>query len=211
MPNYRAYVGPEEWYDIIAAMQFNLLTSLGLRQHHHLLDIGCGSLRAGRLFIPYLLHSHYFGIEPNKWLIDDGIKHELGGPGLVEAKKPTFSNDNNFTLTTFNRKFDYLLAQSIFSHACERQIRRCLSQARDVMKPSSIFAATYFDSGDPRAKSRQEGPNFKGDEWTYPGCVFYTLDHIVELADEQDLTCELLDWKHPDLQTWVSFKLKGDD
>lgn len=207
MPNYRAYVGPEEWYDIIAAMQFNLLTSLGLRQHHHLLDIGCGSLRAGRLFIPYLLHSHYFGIEPNKWLIDDGIKHELGGPGLVEAKKPTFSNDNNFTLTTFNRKFDYLLAQSIFSHACERQIRRCLSQARDVMKSSSIFAATYFDSGDPRAKSRQEGPNFKGDEWTYPGCVFYTLDHIVELADEQDLTCELLDWKHPDLQTWVKFEV----
>lgn len=207
MTNYRAYVGPEKWYDIISAMQFNLLTSLGLRQNHYLLDIGCGSLRAGRLFIPYLLHSHYFGIEPNKWLIDDGIKHELGGPGLVEAKKATFSYDDNFTLTSFNRKFDYLLAQSIFSHACERQIRRCLSQARKVMKSSSLFVATYFDSSDPRAESRQEGPNFEGDEWSYPGCVFYTLDHIKELAEEQGLTCELLDCEHPDLQTWVKFEV----
>jgi len=192
-------------------MQFNLLTSLGLRGHHYLLDIGCGSLRGGRLFIPYLLPGHYFGIEPNKWLVDDGIKHELGGPGIVKAKKPTFSYDENFTLTTFNQKFDYLLAQSIFSHACERQIRRCLSQAREVMKPTSIFAATYFDSSDPRAKSRQEGPNFKGDEWTYPSCVFYTLEHIKELAEEQGLTCELIDWKHPCKQTWVRFKLNGAD
>ena len=207
MGNYRAYVGPEEWYDIIAAMQFNLLTSLGLRQHHYLLDIGCGSLRAGRLFIPYLLHSHYYGIEPNKWLVEAGVKHELGGPGMLEAKKPTFSYDADFTLTAFNRKFDYLLAQSIFSHACERQIQRCLSQASEVMEPASIFAATYFDSSDPRAESRQEGPNFEGDGWTYPGCVFYTLDHIKEIAEEQGLSCETLDWAHPDLQTWVCFEV----
>ena len=44
---YRAYVGPPEDYDLIAAMTFNLLTTLGLRQHHSLLDVGCGSLRIG--------------------------------------------------------------------------------------------------------------------------------------------------------------------
>ena len=53
-PQYRAYVGPPEDYDLIAAMVFNLLTTLGLRQHHSVLDIGCGSLRIGRLLIPYL-------------------------------------------------------------------------------------------------------------------------------------------------------------
>ena len=41
--NYRAFVGPEELYDVIGAMQFNLLTFLGLRGDHYLLDIGCGS------------------------------------------------------------------------------------------------------------------------------------------------------------------------
>jgi len=59
-PQYRAYVGPPEDYDLIAAMTFNLLTTLGLRQHHSLLDIGCGSLRIGRLLIPYLNQGKYF-------------------------------------------------------------------------------------------------------------------------------------------------------
>ena len=52
--HYRAYVGPPGDYDRIAAMTFNLLTAVGLRQQHKVLDIGCGSLRVGRLLIPYL-------------------------------------------------------------------------------------------------------------------------------------------------------------
>ena len=43
--HHRAFVGPPEKYDIVSAMQFNLLTFLGLREDHYLLDIGCGSLR----------------------------------------------------------------------------------------------------------------------------------------------------------------------
>ena len=88
-PQYRAYVGPPEDYDLIAAMAFNLLTTLGLRQHHSLLDIGCGSLRIGRLLIPYLNRGKYFGLEPNEWLVEEGIRRELGDT-LVQIKQPTF-------------------------------------------------------------------------------------------------------------------------
>ena len=88
-PQYRAYVGPPEDYDLIAAMTFNLLTTLGLRQHHSLLDVGCGSLRIGRLLIPYLNRGKYFGVEPNEWLVDEGIRRELGET-LVQIKRPTF-------------------------------------------------------------------------------------------------------------------------
>ena len=59
--HYRAYVGPPADYDLVSAMVFNLLTSMGLRQHHRVLDIGCGSLRVGRLLIPYLNPKNYFG------------------------------------------------------------------------------------------------------------------------------------------------------
>ena len=86
-PQYRAYVGPPEDYDLIAAMAFNLLTTLGLRQHHSLLDVGCGSLRIGRLLIPYLNRGKYFGVEPNEWLVDEGIRRELGET-LVQIKRP---------------------------------------------------------------------------------------------------------------------------
>ena len=46
--HYRAYIGPPDEYDLVSAMSFSLLTACGLRQHHKLLDIGCGSLRLGR-------------------------------------------------------------------------------------------------------------------------------------------------------------------
>jgi len=62
--HYRAFVGPTYRYDLIGAQQFALLYLLGLRETHRLLDFGCGSLRLGRMAIPYLLEGHYFGIEP---------------------------------------------------------------------------------------------------------------------------------------------------
>ena len=75
--NYKAYVGLPDRYDFMGATQFRLLTSLGLRAHHKLLDFGCGSLRAGKLFIPYLDAANYHGQDPNEWLIRDGIENEL--------------------------------------------------------------------------------------------------------------------------------------
>ena len=50
--NYKGYDGSDDNYDLVGAMQFNLLTALGLREYHKFLDIGCGSLRAGRLSTP---------------------------------------------------------------------------------------------------------------------------------------------------------------
>lgn len=191
--HYRAFVGPAEKYDLVSAMQFNLLTFLGLSEHHFLLDIGCGSLRGGKLFIPYLLPGRYFGIEPEQWLIEEGIKNELGEDIIRNIKQPVFSYDNNFTLSIFNRKFDFILAQSIFSHASQPQIRKCLSEAKKVMKPTSIFAATFV-------KGKQ---NYTGNEWPYPDCVSYTLEHMISLVKEQGLVCKPIDWPHPNQQTWV--------
>ena len=130
---HRAYVGPPEKYDLMAAMQFNLLTLLGLREHHFLLDVGCGSLRAGKLLIPYLLPSHYFGIEPERWLVEEGIKNELGHE-IVRIKKPVFGFDRHFDCGVFGQTFDFVIAQSVFSHGSQGQIRQCLSNASACMR-----------------------------------------------------------------------------
>ena len=196
--HYRVFVGPPEKYDVIGAMQFNLLTLLGLREYHYLLDVGCGSLRAGRLFIPYLLPGRYFGIEPERWLIEEGIRRELG-EDIIRIKRPVFSNDGNFTLSVFNRKFDFILVHSIFSHASERQIIRCLSEAKKVMKPTSIFVATFFEGEE----------NYTGDDWVYPGYVTYTMNHMVYLAEEQGLLCRPINWPHPSGQKWIMITMKS--
>jgi len=196
--HYRAYVGPPKKYDLIAAMQFNLLTSLGLRQDHYLLDIGCGSLRAGRLFIPYLLPRHYYGIEPAQWLIEKGIENEVGAD-QIRIKQPTFSNVSNFNLRVFNQHFDYLVAQSIFSHASITQIEHCLQEAAKIMSPEAIFAATIV-----------EGEcNYSGEDWVYPECVHYTFEFFSTLAARAGLVCSKLDCTHPNGQTWVSMKLNS--
>lgn len=196
--NYRAYVGPPEKFDIISAMQFQVLTLLGMREGHYLLDIGCGSLRAGRLFIPYLKPGRYFGMEPNQWLIDEGIAAELGSE-IVNLKAPTFSNDENFTLTTFGRQFDYLIAQSIFSHASAVQVRRCLDQASKVLSADGVFAATYF-KGD---------KDYEGNDWVYPGIVYFTPNFMRESAATLGLASVELPVPHPSNQTWVAFYQSG--
>src|SRR2546430_14001113 len=110
--HYRAYVGPPEDYDLIAAMTFNLLTTLGLRQNHSLLDVGCGSLRIGRLLIPYLNRGNYFGVEPNEWLVEEGIRRELG-EALLEIKRPTFFfSDSPQTIAPAEAPFHFPFAQS---------------------------------------------------------------------------------------------------
>lgn len=67
--HYRAWVGPPEEYDLIGALQTSLLLAAGLEEKHRLCDVGCGSLRAGRMLIPYLRTGNYFGVEPEQWLV----------------------------------------------------------------------------------------------------------------------------------------------
>ena len=199
-PDHRMFVGPPDKYDLVAAMQFNILTLLGLREHHSLLDIGCGSLRAGRLFIPYLLPERYYGLEPEEWLVQEGIKHEIG-EDLVRLRKPRFAAGRDFTLTVFERHFDYLLAQSIFSHAAPGQIRRCLSEARRVMEPSSIFAATFFEGAE----------SYTGDEWHYPDSVSYRFEDVRAMAAGAGLAAGRLMWPHPNGQRWAAFFEPGQE
>jgi len=189
--HYKAYVGPPKNYDLVSAMQFNLLTAFGLRDHHKLLDIGCGSLRAGKLIIPFLRKGNYYGMEPNNWLIEDGIKYELGKE-IISVKSPSFNNSAEFEFQLFNQKFDYLLAQSIFSHASPDQISKCLKEIKSVMKKGGLFLATFYLGKN----------NYTGTEWVYPGCVKYRHNYVLNLIEKQNLAAIKIKWLHPNRQSW---------
>lgn len=193
-PQYRAYVGPPEDYDLIAAMAFNLLTTLGLRQHHSLLDLGCGSLRIGRLLIPYLNRGKYFGIEPNQWLVEEGIRRELGQT-LVQIKQPTFFfSDSPDTIAQAKISFDFVLAQSIFSHCGLDLIKGWLSAISRSLAEAGALVATFLIGQEDAAQTG----------WIYPGCVNYRPTTLERTAKDVNLRFEILDWKHP-RQTWALF------
>jgi len=192
--HYRAYVGPPEDYDLIAAMTFNLLTTLGLRQHHSLLDVGCGSLRIGRLLIPYLNRGKYFGVEPNEWLVKEGIKRELG-EALLQIKHPTFFFSNSpETIAQAKVSFDFALAQSIFSHCGLDLIKNWLSAISRSLAQNGGLIATFLIG-------EEDSPKMG---WIYPDCVDYRPATLEQAAADVNLRFQILDWKHP-RQTWALF------
>ena len=174
-------------------VQFEHLKYWGLVENHYLLDIGCGSLRGGRFAIRILEPGHYYGIDPNQWLIDEGIKHELGTE-LLRTKRPVFRNDADFNFSAFDCKFDFLMAQSIFSHTTQAQMRTIFAEAAKVMRGEGIFLATYIP-GD---------TDYMGSEWSYPDGVKFTLGRMRALAAEAKLECEPVNWFHPK-QQWLVF------
>ena len=185
---YRAYMRRPQDYGWMGAYQFEYLLRLGLREGDSLLDIGCGSLRGGRLFIPYLLPGRYYGIDRDLSLIEEGLDHELGR-SILDVKRPTFLIDSDYTCTAFGRPFDYLLAHSIFSHTPLAHLRRCLAEARKCMLPASVFAASFTPGSSDYAEER----------W---GQATYRPETIASVAADEGLTC-VWDEVHPYGQQWV--------
>ncbi|MGC1377908.1 MAG: class I SAM-dependent methyltransferase [Anaerolineales bacterium] len=197
--HYRAYVGPPKDYDLVAAMSFNLLTTLGLRQGQTVLDIGCGSLRIGRLLIPYLNVGNYTGIEPNEWLVKDGIEREVG-QDQIRIKKPNFYYSDSAEKLPPDAKYDFAIAQSIFSHCGADVIKRWLGGISPHMSNTGAFVATFLIADQ----------DYGGSGWVYPECVNYKVETMKSFADQYGFVFQLLDWKHP-RQTWALFSKPGFD
>jgi len=188
--NYRAYIGSARRYDVVAAMVFNLLTCLGLRQQHRLIDIGCGSLRVGRLLIPYLNPGNYVGVEPNEWLVKEGIDNEVG-QDLLRIKSPTLIIDTSLERLPKEVRANFAFAQSIFSHCGMDLMRGWLKDVADHLTDDGIFLATFCPGPD----------DFQGNGWVYPKSVTYDPRTMYRVAQEFGFSWGMLDWAHP-VQTW---------
>lgn len=196
--HYRAFIGPAQDYDLVAAMTFGLMTTLGLRQHHSLLDVGCGSLRNGRLFIPYLNSGKYTGIEPNEWLVQEGVEREVG-MDLVRLKNPRFVRGESPAALGAGCAFDFAVAQSIFSHCGADLMEDWLQGVSACLTPTGAFVATFLP-----------GTDFTGSGWVYPECVSFSLETVAGMAVRAGLRFRLLDWLHP-RQHWALFAAPGFD
>lgn len=198
--HYRAYVGPPMDYDLVAAMTFGLLTTLGLRQQHQVLDIGCGSLRVGRLLIPYLNRGRYTGLEPNEWLVHEGIANEIG-QDQIRIKQPRFVYAGTGAgLIAEGQRYEFMVAQSIFSHTGLDLLDQWLAETNDLLTPSGALVATFIPG---EVDTDREG-------WIYPDCVAFNPKTIESLASRHGLEFVPLDWRHP-RQTWALFAKPGFD
>jgi SAM-dependent methyltransferase len=186
--HYRAYVGVPHEYSLWGASCFNLLTSLGLREHHFALDIGCGSLRVGGILIAFMLPGHYGAVEPNKALFDESVEQELGRELLVR-KQATVAHNASFDFPRLREPYDFAFAHSILSHASLNQIGLCLEKLHDALSDDGIFAATYCP-----VPWLSRIPEHTGEDWIYPGLTYYRTSTIKRLAREKGFYYYPVEW-----------------
>jgi SAM-dependent methyltransferase len=200
--DYRSYVGPADQYDLIGASQFALLYALGLREHHRLLDIGCGSLRAGRMVISYLAPGGYTGVDPNRWLIDEAIEHELGRD-ILAVKRPTFDVTDDFSLGHLGR-FDFVLAQGVATNTGPALLPRLLGAIANTVAPTGLAAATFIHPGTGDEHALEVSINDPtAAAWRYPGCYSYTRAAIADVVAAAGLQGREIGWYHPRHQWWA--------
>ncbi len=112
---HRTWIGG--LWEKMGRFQLDYLVAEGLSPQMNLLDVGCGCLRAGVWFIPYLEPGRYFGIDVSAPLLDAGYDVELPAAGLQGrlARENLLAN-GSFEAWRFGTPFDMALAQSVFTH-----------------------------------------------------------------------------------------------
>lgn len=132
-------------------LQFEFLKNAGLKPTHALLDIGCGTLRGGRHFIRYLDAGNYYGMDISRGAIR--FAAELVSAEGLTHKRPTLLVNENADLKFgefANTRFDFILAQSVFTHLGDDSIEECFSHIGSVMHRDSRFYFTFSPSEKPR-------------------------------------------------------------
>lgn len=155
-------------WEEIGALQFEFLRAMNLRPHHTMLDLGCGTLRGGRHFIRYLHPGHYAGIDisPKAILSAATLVRQEG----LSNKRPRLlvSENRNLKFREFaGERFDYILAQSVFTHLQAEHIKECFEHVGGIMKSGGLFYFTYNKG----AEYRRTG--FK--DFCYPFSFFEAL------------------------------------
>jgi SAM-dependent methyltransferase len=207
---HRAIVGG--LWDEMGQRQLDFLVGHGLRPEHYVLDVGCGSLRAGVKLIDYLEPGHYYGIDRDAELLRCGREYELS-PDLL-AKAPILAHVGDFDFRRLARQFDVALAQSVFTHLPLNEIARCLVRVPAILEPRGVFYATFFENE--RGLS-----NLEPLEWsTADGLVIttyldrdpyhYDFGTFQWLGQQAGLKVSYLgDWDHPRRQRMLAFERRS--
>lgn len=145
--NLRAKEDPKQaiggQWEKIGKLQFNFLLKHGLEKHNSLLDYGCGSLRGGRYFIRYLDEGCYTGIDISEELVKEA--KELIKRKNLNHKKPRIilNDDLNLSFEDLEGdKYDFILAQSVFTHLQKEHIEEVFKNLPKVMHVNSVFFFT---------------------------------------------------------------------
>jgi hypothetical protein len=186
--------------------QIDLLVLFGLKPHHFILDVGCGWLRGGIYLIDYLDEGHYYGFDKEE-------KQLIRGEVLLEGKELGYKNPRielihrgkDLALFVGTRRFDYMLANSVFTHIDPYMADRLFSSVIPFLEDKGLFLASFY-------KSDLDAPKIGRLHWSRSneyGRVTYPFQFFVDLAKKYELSVNYLP-DDPDKhgQNWMYFYRK---
>lgn len=141
--------------------QLIALLQIGLYPESRLLDVGCGCLRGGYWLVHFLSKNCYFGIEPNKAVLDAG-KEYLLGEDVLTTKQPRFDGNEDFDFSVFGVEFDFIFARSVWTHAAKSQIEKSLDGFVEHTTPKALFLTSILLAGKKSGKSDYAGKGWVG-------------------------------------------------
>ena len=195
---HRAQVGGR--WDEMATLQLDFLVSQGLTPSMRFLDVGCGSLRAGRLLVPYLDPGHYYGIDIGAEMIEAGYERELDDETRTRLPLSNLRMTDRFD-ADFGVEFGMAIAQSVFTHVSLNHIRLCLARVAQVMAPGGRFYATFFERGPSHPIDE-----IRGRQYTERNLFWYYRKDLRWAADRTPFSFRYIGgWNHPVHQKMVEF------
>jgi hypothetical protein len=216
--------GPIDIYERSGRLQLATLVQEGLYPSSTLLDVGCGSLRAGYWFMNFLEPGRYFGINPRRHEIEQGLEYIIE-PELVEYAKPRFAYNDDFDLSVFGVEFDFVVARSVWSHTTKAQIEAMLDSFVSTC-PRGVMLTSYLPAnrlpepiraplhsairkvpGLPTKLRDIRGhmlapPDYKGDVWD-PALIGHDRKWVFEQCARRGLAVRELDYFYIGSQKWL--------
>jgi hypothetical protein len=168
---HRGYVGGS--WEEFGRLQFDFMVGQGLQPANVLVDVACGSLRAGVHFIPYLDAGNYLGIEKEALLVARGLDLEL--PAEVrEKRRPEIIVSSAFEFDRFSKAPEFGIANSLFTHLTPDVIGLCLTNLRAATKSCRFFVS--FKEVDKPIRNPWRSADYRG--------FSYTRDQMAEFGHQ---------------------------
>lgn len=194
-------------WEELGALQLAFLIERGLQPQHTLIDIGAGPFRAGVKLVPYLDPGNYYAIDTQLSLLAAGYSREIE-PKRLSMRFPrcNFAQSADFELASFERFFDFGIAQSVFTHMPLQRMRDCLAAIAPYFRSGAKFFATVFLAGEREAVGPvNQFPGIK----THPDRdPFHTSLSALSLLGGEEAQWEMEvigNWGHPRNQKMISF------
>jgi SAM-dependent methyltransferase len=176
-----------EYWLQMGQLQFDYATGHGLKPDMRMLEIGCGNLRAGRLFIDYLEPGGYYGIDISPDILISAQSTVAAYD--LRAKMPHLTLVKDLCLDFLpDRTFHFVHAHSVFSHSPIEVIDECFAHVGRVMAPGGFFDFTF---------DRTEG----AEHHVLREDFYYRTQTLLDLAAKNGLDATFMDdWEqtgHP--------------